>query len=65
MADALGGVGDEREATLVVANAGVEPVLLEEGDVVGSLQQCTLAQPVMQILMVALVRCACVPSGDM
>ena len=42
MADALVGVGDEREATLVVANAGVEPVLLEEGDVVGSLQQCTL-----------------------
>ena len=42
MADALVGVGEKMEATLVVANTSVEPVLLEEGDVIGSLQPCTL-----------------------
>ena len=42
MADALVGIEREKQATLVVANTGVEPVLLEEGDVVGSLQPCTL-----------------------
>ena len=42
MADALVGVGENMEATLVVANTNVEPVLLEEGDVIGSLQPCTL-----------------------
>lgn len=45
MADALVGVGDKGETTLVVANTGVEPVLLEEGDIVSSLQPCTIVQP--------------------
>ena len=45
MADALVGVGDGREATLVIANTSVEPVLLKEGDVIGSLQQCTPVLP--------------------
>ncbi len=45
MADALVGVGDGREATLVIANTSVEPVLLKKGDVIGSLQQCTPVPP--------------------
>ena len=45
MADALVGFGDSTEATLVIANTSVEPVLLEKGDIVGSLQQCTLVPP--------------------
>lgn len=42
MPDAL---GDGREATLVIPNTSVKPVLLAEGDVVGCLQQCTLVPP--------------------
>lgn len=40
MADALLGIQREKQVTLLVANTGVEPVLLEEGDVVESLQPC-------------------------
>ena len=44
LADALVGVGDSGESTLVIANSGQEPVVLEEGDVIGSLQQCEVMQ---------------------
>lgn len=42
MADALVRVGRENQATVVVANTSVEPVLLEEGAVMGNLQLCSL-----------------------
>lgn len=45
MADGLVNVGDKGVTTLVVANTDVEPVLLEEGDIIGSLQSCTIVQP--------------------
>ena len=35
MPDALVGVGGNGEATLVIAKAGTQPVLLEEGDILG------------------------------
>ena len=43
MPDALVGVGGNGEATLVIANAGTQPVLLEEGDIIGmALQELDL-----------------------
>ena len=38
-------VDDTGETTLMVANTHVEPVLLGEGDVIGSLQLCEVVQP--------------------
>ena len=42
--DALVGVGDSGESTLVIANSGQESVVLEGGDIIGSLQQCEVMQ---------------------
>ena len=44
MPDALVGVRGDGEATLVIANAGAQPVILEEGNVMGRLQQCQVLQ---------------------
>ena len=43
MPDALVGVGGNGEATLVIANTGTQPVLLQEGDIIGrALQELDL-----------------------
>ena len=43
--DASVGVGDRGETTLVIANSGALPVLLEEGDLMGQLHGCELIRP--------------------
>ena len=45
MLDAVVGVGDGKEVTLMVANHGVEPVELEIGEKLGSLQPATIDLP--------------------
>lgn len=50
MADAVVGIRDKGESTLVIANTGVAPVLLEEGVIARSLQ--TLCnRTIMKLLM--------------
>ena len=43
--DALIGIREGAEATLVITNPGLYPMLLQEGELMGKLQECEVLQP--------------------